>query len=188
VKKIPTIFIRDMSRQPALVINEWKPGCEWVRDGEGVATRKYDGSCAMVRDGKLFKRRELKPGQPSPADFEQADFDDETGKTVGWVPVGDGPDDKYHREAFDGWHPDGTYELLGPKVQGGIEGRVKHCLQNHNEARTYPLAPRTFDGIRQFLADNEIEGLVWHHDDGRMAKIKRRDFGIKWMGATKVSE
>jgi hypothetical protein len=183
VKKIPTIFVRDMTKQPALVTPEWKPGCEWVRDGEGSPKRKYDGSCCLVRDGKLYKRRELKPGQPAPADFEQADFDDETGKTVGWVPVGDGPDDKYHREAFDGWHPDGTYELLGPKVQGGIEGRVKHCLQNHAEARSYPTSPRTFEGIRQFLIDNSIEGIVWHHDDGRMAKIKRRDFGIKWTGS-----
>ena len=25
-----------------------------------------------------------------------------------------------------------------------------------------------------------IEGIVWHHPDGRMAKIKARDFGIQW--------
>lgn len=47
-------------------------------------------------------------------------------------------------------------------------------------ARTYPLAPHDFEGIKGFLAENVIEGLVWHHPDGRMAKIKRRDFGLKW--------
>jgi Family of unknown function (DUF5565) len=188
MKKIPTIFIRDMSRQPALVTPEWRPGCEWVRDGEGVAKRKYDGTCCLVRDGKLFRRREIKPGQPKPSDFEEADFDEETGKTVGWVPVGDGPEDQYHRAAFDGWHPDGTYELLGPKIQGNVESRTEAVLQAHNMARSYPLAPRTFEGIKQFLADNEIEGLVWHHDDGRMAKIKRRDFGIKWPSSTRTSK
>ena len=26
----------------------------------------------------------------------------------------------------------------------------------------------------------DIEGIVWHHPDGRMAKIKRRDFGLSW--------
>lgn len=69
MKKIPTVFARDMSKQPAVVTPEWKAGCEWVRDGEGVATLKRDGTCCMVRDGKLYKRRELKPGQPAPAEF-----------------------------------------------------------------------------------------------------------------------
>ncbi len=181
MKKIPTIFVRDMSRQPALVTPVWNERCDWVRDGEGIATRKYDGTCCMIRDGKLYKRRELKAGQTAPVDFESADFDWETGKTVGWVPVGDGPDDKYHREAFqEAWLPDSTYELLGPKIQGGAEHRTKAVLQDHRFAISYPSAPRTFEGIRQFLIDHEIEGLVWHHDDGRMAKIKRRDFGIPW--------
>jgi hypothetical protein len=180
VNKIPTIFVRDMSKQPALVIPEWVPGTEWVRDGEGVATRKYDGTSCLVRDGKLYKRRELRPGDNAPADFESLGTDENTGKTVGWVPVGDGPDDKWHREAFESWHPDGTYELLGPKIQGNKDQRTKHVLQDHNMARTYPLAPRTFDGIKAFLTENVIEGLVWHHDDGRMAKIKRRDFGLRW--------
>lgn len=47
-------------------------------------------------------------------------------------------------------------------------------------AFSYPDAPRDFDGIKAWLTDRQIEGLVWHHDDGRMAKIKRRDFGLKW--------
>jgi hypothetical protein len=46
---------------------ESNPGCQWVFDGEGVATRKYDGACCMVRDGKLYKRRELGPKQSAPA-------------------------------------------------------------------------------------------------------------------------
>lgn len=59
VNKIPTIFIRDMSRQPALVTPEWHPDCLWVRDGEGVATHKWDGTSVLVRDGKLYKRRDF---------------------------------------------------------------------------------------------------------------------------------
>jgi hypothetical protein len=27
--------------------------------------------------------------------------------------------------------------------------------------------------------DHNIEGIVWHHSDGRMVKIKAKDFGIK---------
>ena len=180
MKKIPTIFIRDMSKQPALVTPEWHPDCLWVRDGEGSPKRKYDGTCCLVRDGKLYKRRELRQGESAPAGFESTGTDDVTGKTVGWVPVGDGPEDRWHREAMEGYQPDGTYELLGPKVQGNKDQRTQHVLQAHNMARSYPTAPRDFEGIKAFLVENVIEGIVWHHDDGRMAKIKRRDFGLKW--------
>lgn len=178
MKKIPTIFVRDMTKQPALVTTEWRSGCEWVRDGEGVPTVKNDGTCCLVRNGKIYKRRELKQGQPAPPDFEQADFDDETGKTVGWVPVSDSPDDKWHREAFQG-QPDGTYELMGPKVQGNKGSWPNHVLMRHGDE---PIKgnPRTFEDIRAYLELQHMEGLVWHHPDGRMAKIKRRDFGFKW--------
>lgn len=183
MNKIPTIFVRDMSKQPALVTAVWVEGCEWVRDGEGIATRKYDGTSCMVRDGKLYKRRELRPGDASPADFESLGTDENTGKTVGWVPVGDGTEDRWYREAIANENVlpyNGTYELLGPKIQGNKDRREVHVMQAHSMARTYPMAPRDFEGIKAFLAENVIEGLVWHHDDGRMAKIKRRDFGLKW--------
>lgn len=179
MKKIPTIFVRDLSRQPALVIPEWQPDCLWVRDGEGYATRKYDGTSCLIRGGRLFKRRELRRGDVAPPDFEVADHDPTTGKTVGWVPVGDGPDDKYHREGFRADLPDGTYELIGPKVQGNKEHRDQHELLAHALAEQVD-APRDFDGLRNALAGTHIEGIVWHHPDGRMAKIKRRDFGLKW--------
>lgn len=179
MKKIPTIFVRDMNRQPALVIPTWRLDCLWVRDGEGIATRKYDGTSCLVRDGKLYKRRELRSGDVVPSDFESLGTDVDTGKTVGWVPVGDGPEDRWHREAFHG-ELDGTYELLGPKIQGNKDQRTRHVLQAHGTALMYPLAPRAFEEIKAFLTENVIEGLVWHHEDGRMAKIKRRDFGLKW--------
>jgi hypothetical protein len=44
--------------------------------------------------------------------------------------------------------------------------------------------PRTYDGLREFLATLDsrfapghlAEGIVFHHRDGRRAKIKRKDF------------
>lgn len=178
MNKIPTIFVRDMSKQPALVTPEWHPDCLWVRDGEGVATHKWDGTSVLVRDGELYKRRELRPGDISPPNFEILGTDENTGKTVGWVPVGDGPEDKYHREGFHN-EPNGTYELLGPKIQGGKYGFPEHQLARHGDEKL-PNAPRTFDGLREYLTGLRVEGVVWHHPDGRMAKIKRRDFGLKW--------
>lgn len=179
MQKIPTMFERDWNGDRSRVVNKIHAGCEWVLAGEGVATRKYDGTCCMVRDGKLFKRRELRKGDVAPADFISVGTDDETGKTVGWVPVGDGPEDRYHREAMESYQADGTYELLGPKVQGNVERRTRHTLQAHNLARTYPDAPRDFDELRAWMEGKDIEGLVFHHPDGRMAKIKLRDFGLK---------
>jgi hypothetical protein len=181
LRKIPTIFARDWNGDRSRVIDTPHADCGWVFAGEGVATRKLDGTSCLVRGGKLFKRRELKKGQTTPPDFTLADHDEETGRTVGWVPVGDGPDDRWHREAFAaaGAMPDGTYELLGPHVQGNPERLKRDTLLPHATATAYADAPRTFEALRDWLARHDIEGLVWHHPDGRMAKIKLRDFGLK---------
>lgn len=179
MKKIPTLFNRNPEHRQEL-LPEPNTLCDWVFAGEGVATRKYDGACCRVVDTLLWKRRELKPGQVTPPGFEDVDYDEATGKTVGWVPVGDGPEDKWFREAVaNGPYPDGTYELIGPKVQGNPEGYSSHTLISHRTAPSYPEAPRTFDGLRAFLEPLDIEGLVFHHADGRMAKIKKRDFGLR---------
>lgn len=182
MKKIPTIFDRDWEGNRSRVLDKPNPVVQWVHDGEGVATIKLDGTCVLVRNGKRFKRRELRDVDVTPPEFERADYDEETGKTVGWVPVGDGPEDRWHREALGGLE-DGTYELVGPKVQGGAEKFVvepnAHRLVMHGCIRPETDPPRTFDSLRQWLAGKNIEGIVWHHPDGRMAKIKLRDFGLK---------
>ena len=174
MKKIITLFQRNYDGD-RLVRNEIVPGAEWVISGEGIATRKWDGTCCLVRDGKLYKRYEIKPGKTPPDDFEPAnEVDPVTGKIQGWRPVGDGPEDAYHREAFAGQEPDGTYELCGPKIQGNPEGLERHVLIPHGQ---HPVAaPRTFDELKVWLETAGIEGVVWWHPDGRKVKIKRRDF------------
>lgn len=180
MKKIPTMFERDWSDTTRRVIDKIKPGCEWVSQGDGLATKKLDGTSCMVSNGALFKRRELRDGDPLPPAFQLVGRDDETRKTVGWVPVGDAPEDRWHREAFArGMFSDGTYELVGPKVQGNPENISEHTLIPHSDTGVYQDAPRTFEGLRRFLQGMDIEGLVFHHPDGRMAKIKQRDFGLK---------
>jgi len=184
MNKVPTIFVRDWEGTigpPArFVLDEPHPDCRWVFAGEGVATRKYDGTCCLIRDGVLYRRLEVREGKTAPDGFEKIETDAETGKTVGWVPVGEGPEDRWHREAFADLDArmDGTYELLGPKVQGNPEMTPVHTLISHAHAEELD-APRTFDGLHDFLARRDIEGIVWHHPDGRMAKIKAKDFGLK---------
>jgi hypothetical protein len=183
MKKIPTMFERDWNGDRSRVLDVPHKDCAWVFAGEGIATIKLDGSCCMVRDGKLYKRQEMKKGTVPPG-FEFVSYDEETGKSVWWMPVGDGPQDQYHREAW-GYTipsiPDGAYELIGPMVQGGAEKKrcSLHILTPHGEARPEIDPPRDFAGLRAWLEGKDIEGLVFHHPDGRMAKIKLRDFGLK---------
>ena len=180
MKKIISLFERDYdgNRQ---VINKVVAGAEWVINGEGVATRKWDGTACMVRDGVLYKRYDCKPGKKPPEGWEACieNPDPITKHWPGWIPVGDGPEDVYHREAFLGIEIDGTYELCGPKVQGNPEGFDIHILIPHGE--DHVDAPRSFDELKEWFSGpgNDIEGVVWHHPDGRMVKIKLKDFGLK---------
>jgi len=174
MKKTVSLFARNYDGD-RLVRDEIVAGAEWVSAGEGIATRKYDGTCCMVRARRLYKRHDAKVGKPPPEGFEPAQAADPiTGHWPGWVPVGAGPDDARHREAFRGDEPDGTYELCGPKVQKNPEGFPAHVLVRHGV--DVLDAPRSFDALRAYLAGN-IEGIVWHHADGRMVKIKGKDFG-----------
>ncbi|MBE9542061.1 MAG: hypothetical protein IMF01_07055 [Proteobacteria bacterium] len=175
MRKMPTIFNRNYN--PCRVFNMQHPDCDWVFNGEGVATRKWDGTCVMIENGEYFKRRTVKSKKQPPDDFILMDSNPITGKRFGWVPVTE--DDKWHMEAYHANRPDGTYELVGPKVQGNAEDLKLHVLLNHRYYMVYSGILRTFDGIRDFMKDKDIEGIVFHHPDGRMAKIKKSDYGME---------
>lgn len=179
MNKIPTLFVRDSDNR-ARVVNFVTPGCEWVGQGVGVASRKYDGTCTMLdEDGAWWARREVKPGKPAPAGYMPLSTDLVTGKTVGWEPIEQSSFAKYHTDALlGGWNgAPGTYELCGPKINGNPEGFSFHVLVKDGENRLM-FAPRDFVGLRALLLNmpDGFEGLVWAAPDGRMAKLKRRDF------------
>jgi len=201
MKKTPSLFKRDYDGT-RLVLDEVVPGSEWVTRGEGEATLKVDGTSCLVRGGALLKRhdrkltksaaRRKKRGARGP--WQQDDFksapggwtpcepepNQHTGHWPGWLPVGDGPEDQWHREAFGrADFEDGTYELVGPKIQGNPHGLERHELWGHGDVVLVDV-PTTYDGLRDWLEAHEVEGIVWHHPDGRMVKIKRRDFGFDW--------
>lgn len=182
MQKIPTLFKRDPDNMKH-VLPEVTPGCEWVLAGEGVATRKYDGTCCMYDGSQWWARREVKANKPSPPGFIGVDHDPNTGNMVGWVPMESSSFAKWHAEAVErGFkYRSGTYELIGPKINGNPEHCYDHQLVEHSSA---PLVGRqdvaSFQDAkdlvmvlgRQYL----YEGVVWHHPDGRMAKLKYRDF------------
>lgn len=201
MKKIPTIFVRDwegiLGPPGRMVIDAPHDDCGWVFAGEGIPTRKFDGTCCLVRTSMIYRRYEVKVNKKTgklrgiPEGFEPIETDEKTGEIVGWVPVGEGPEDKWHRLAFDNdetmldGFPDGTYELIGKQFNGNPEGWGDD--QPYLVAHGYPLTdedeplgdvPTTYEGLRSWLIGRDIEGVVWHNPDGRMAKIKGRDFGI----------
>jgi hypothetical protein len=174
MQKIPTIFERDETQRGHPVKNVVKPECQWVMDGEGVATRKLDGMNVKIEGGQLFKRH--KPANP----YTEAEY---------VACRAEAPDDKYLCEAFgnlctthDGNPPDGIYEAVGPRIQGNAEMSPTHQLirvHPWNDLLGLDLPGRTFEELAAYLTAHDIEGIVFHHPDGRMAKIKKRDFGLK---------
>lgn len=183
MRKIISLFQRNYEGDRQ-VRDEVVPGAEWVINGEGIATVKWDGTSCMIKDGGYFKRYDAKKGKIPPDGFMPAqDPDPVTEHWPGWLKVGDGKEDKYHRE---GWANtpveyliDGTYELIGPKINGNRNKQEKHILMRHGDG-VIINAPRTFNELKEWFKDQDIEGIVWHHPDGRMVKIKRKDFGYKW--------
>lgn len=184
MKKIISLFQRNYEGDRK-VRDQVTPGAEWVLAGEGVATRKWDGCAVMVLQGKVFKRYDAKEGRVPPEGFIPAQEPDvATGHWPGWVPA-DGTDARYIREAvenaakqFPQGIPDGTYEACGPKIGtrhgANPEHLAEHVLIPHG--KDVLDAPRTFAELMDYLRDKVIEGIVWHHPDGRMVKIKKSDF------------
>ncbi len=194
MKKIKSLFVREFDKgHPIKVTPVVEDGCEWVLNGEGVATRKRDGTCTKIEDGVIFRRYDCKKGKTPPAGFIPADNPDAiTGHWPGWVkldkyhPTGD---EKFFVEAYintfgslDATPPDGTYELCGPKINSNPEKLDRHIFFKHGEEHLQVL--RTLDGIHEFLTENYIEGIVFHRANGDMCKIKRVDFGLEWNGKT----
>lgn len=191
MKKIPTVFLRDWDNDPKYVTREPHPDCTWVLAGKGTPTVKWDGTCVgylrahQDDEPAWWVRREIKPGKPYPAGaFWQVEEDTETGKKIGWVPAATSSFRKWLAEAIaESSHDfaEGTYELVGPKVNGNPDQFAGHLLIDHGwaplslreDAKTIPL---TFDEMAAWLHARPQEGIVWHGPDGRMAKIKRRDF------------
>lgn len=182
MKKIPSVWQRDMTTPGATYRDEVTPGCEWVLSGEGVATRKWDGTAVLVRAGQVFARFDAKHGKTPPPGFDPCqDPDPITGHWPGWVPA-TRPQDKWIREGFHNVLslqdvPDGTYEACGPKIGGNPEGVVLHQLVPHGRI-IFADAPRAFGALKTYLAPLDVEGIVFHHPDGRMAKATKQGFGL----------
>lgn len=192
MKKIPTLFERVFDEKGGLIdiTDKVTPGFEWVLKGEGVATVKWDGSCCAILDGKFYKRYDAKPGRnPPPGAIPCCDPDPITWHWPHWVEVSETePGDKWFLAARAGYDAqralrhipltDGTFEAIGPHFQGNPYNIATDTLVPHGDDPV--IVKRSFEGIRKYLEQNPIEGLVFWKNDEPQCKIKRKDFGFEW--------
>lgn len=184
MKKISTLFKKDPN-DLGRVINEINPENKWVFDGEGIATRKFDGTATAIINGELYKRYDVKKGrQVTYGAIPCQEADAITGHHPHWLKCDRSKnEDKYFFEGFDALDAkeDGTYELCGNKVQGNPEKIEGHKLVKHG-CEVLQLPSLEFEDLKAFLSDasNDIEGIVFHHkSDGRMCKLRKSDFGVR---------
>lgn len=210
MKKIPTLFERVYENHKIVdILPNVTKGMEWVLKGEGVATLKVDGSCCAIINGEFYKRYDAKRGKPIPegAIKCQGEPDPITGHLPCWVKVDENkPEDKWfieaykntidagkiettnsgfaggkiseHREFIYPKMQDGTYEAIGVHFQGNPYNLRSDTIVKRGVVTIN--VERTFDGIKKYLSDHYIEGIVFWLDGEPRCKIKRSDFGFEW--------
>ena len=193
MKKIPTLFVRKFENHKVVEITpEVTKGFEWVLNGEGIATVKYDGACCAIINGEFYKRYDAKKGKKAPAGAIpcQEKPDEITGHFPHWVKCErDNPADKWFWAAYDNTNHSikeagGTFEAIGEHFNGNPYEMDMDTLIPHGKVALANF-PRDFENIKKCLAKlviggHYIEGVVFWKDGKPQCKIKRTDFGLPW--------
>lgn len=188
VKKMPALFVID--RVKHMGTEEINPAAAWVFTEPAKVTAKKDGTGVTVtEDGEVFVRRSVKAGKKAPAGFRLAEHDDFTGHSFGMEPVEQSGFAKMFREAMthhDGQLEPGTYELVGPKINGNPEKLAHHTLLRHGDDEITEIPDlRTinpadaFEILKKIFTDfleRGIEGVVWAGADNKRVKLRTKDF------------
>ena len=193
MKKIPTLFKKYYNEEGIYVkvLPEISEGLEWVlTDKDVIATVKWDGSACAIINGELYKRYDarVKYGKtvPEGAIKCQEEADPITGHLPCWVKCNrDNPADKWHFAAYDyyinrnGVPIDGTYEAVGKHFQSNPYNIDYDYLIKHGDLVIADIEI-TYEGIYNWLKENEQEGIVFWKDNTPICKIKRRDYELSW--------
>ena len=191
MKKIPTLFERKFQNHRVIgITDKVTEGLEWVLEGKGTATEKIDGSCTAIIDGVFYKRYDARKGKKAPKGaIPCCDPDPITGHHPHWVKVDENnPADKWFVNAYKNTPEivDGTYEAIGVHFQDNPYGLCDDILERHGVKHIE--VERSFEGIKKYLEENNIEGIVFWLDGEPKCKIKRSDFGFNWGNKNKEAK
>ena len=183
MRKIPTIFKRDETRG-GKIKNEYT-----INPAElqfATATEKIDGTNVRVTvRNKTIVRVEKRA---NPSKLQKA-----KGIIEPWyVDASESSEDKWIMDAVKNTDYsniiDGEWsgEAVGTNIQGNPLklDKNKVIFFTLGQCPSFDNVPVTFDALKEWLPkqkskvgiDCGIEGIVWHYNDGRMAKIKTKDF------------
>lgn len=188
MKKIPTLFVREFKNHNVVkCLDKVTEGLEWVLEGEGIPTVKIDGSCCAIINGEFYRRYDAKRGKKAPEGaIPCCDPDPVTGHHPHWIKCDkNNSADKWYFAAYDNTSSalsleDGTYEAVGVHFQGNPYNLENDILVKHGEEIITDLLNRSYEGIKQYLENHKIEGIVFWKDGEPKCKIKRSDFGFSW--------
>lgn len=195
MKKIPLLFAMEFDdRGNRVITDDINPRAEVLFDpvNEIIATVKFDGTAVLVdEDNNVFTRRNVKPGKKAPEGFVIAEHDEKTGNTFGWEPAENSQFKKFLNRAIanhDGDLAPGTYELVGPKINGNPENVDKDMLLAHGsviatEFPTIDEIAENRDDLKDFLRplfdnyrERSIEGIVFWVNGVPSVKLRVKDF------------
>ena len=182
--KMSTLFKKDHNDLGLVIDGEYNDENRWVFDAGVRSIQKFNGTaCAMI-NGLFYKRFDAKKGREIPSSaIPCGEADPVTGHHPHWVLCDRRNScDKWHWEAFNNSPniPDGTYELCGVKINGNHERiHATHKLIPHANLTCLFSTEEVLVNPKEFMRELDIEGIVFHHPDGRMCKIRKSDFGLK---------
>jgi hypothetical protein len=191
MNKIPLIFKRSSN---GFCTDEINPLTQWINKEISTPVRKWDGTCMMFDGKEWFARRQYSSRSSIPSEFILVEYDEKTGKSFGWEPVENSSfiklwklaiaEKPYHCTLFgcDDDYEKGTYELMGPKINGNPENLAEHRLMPHKQSPTIGnlsiLEPHelTYNMLYNQFMHMPFEGVIFYTKDGKKAKLRRKDF------------
>lgn len=202
MRKIPCMFeIDPVSHEATDNIN---PKAMFIFDHpEARPTFKKDGTAVRFDEaGKWWVRRMVKKNKPAPEGFAPVETDPNTGNTFGWEPVENSGFAKAHRvamrhaEAEGTVFKPGTFEMVGPKINGNPERVGHHTIMVHGaetvtDFPTIAEMAEHMDDMKEFMKPffedfkaRGIEGVVWwimdNGEERPAVKMRCKDFFGGW--------
>lgn len=200
MKKIPTLLPKDPNDLGRVIPGE-------IHFSVTHFAIKIDGTSCLIHEGnpycrydvKLFKRKNgkiihtLTPeeliSKLPPGAIACQEPDPKSGHWPHWIPVLEtNPEHKYIFEGFSSLENkiDGTYECIGPKIQGNPHNEDSHIWIHHQakelifEVEGFKESP--FETFKNLFETFPWEGLVAYNENEPIAKIRRSDFGFENTG------